>query len=787
MKVKWKKAAALVLAAAVAVTSSAVIPQMSLESEAKTQNSTPAQNVFFYAKNDQGKSVLMKIIDIEELEKLSHGKVSAAGGEENYYYSATDNYPTTQYCEGRGFTVPELVEYVKQVSDVPGAQALTYQGQDLMRFMATDGYGNYTHSWTYDDLYGTKRYYFEGLYDEDSGWNTGWEIAGEENSKFGMDLETYNAQYKASDVYYDAKRRVFNSGEETEAILATESFSGRTTTDSLTASTEVGLASYISANGGTVKGSLKDALTGREALRLCIPMSEADLMSAHRTAYDNFKWVYNMELDMAGSGAPVSQGTVAEPKASASVSADGKTLSVTMSCSTPGAQIYYSFSDAPQTLYSGTVTYDISGRDLESNPVTIYMTAVKEGYDDAGQITVKYPESGVRFKTLYSAMTGADVVFEAEDDVSSQEWNDWTSAMIGVSVKSPSISGYAALESSQYKIDKDGRTITIDKSVFTETGSYSFMFYAKNYANKSVSLSVKKAAPEVKIQNAQIGKDITAEFDDANYQSGLYLYIIAPGESESSMISSTHLDRTQPGKVILKSSYFDSSSCKIKEPGSYVLEFTNNSYAPSSQKVTVQVTGDSGQPGGSGFKDVAADSWYYDAVNYVAEHGYFSGTSADSFSPDSSMTRGMFVTVLGRMAKVDTSKYSGGSFSDVPSGQYYSAYVKWASENGIVSGVGGGRFQPNGEVTREQMASIMYQYLKFTGADTAADDTRFNSFADKGAVSSWAKEAMIWASDTEVINGSGGKLNPSGKATRAQVAQIIMNFCQKFPPQETQD
>ena len=74
MKVKWKKAAALVLAAAVAVTSSAVIPQMSLESEAKTQNSTPAQNVFFYAKNDQGKSVLMKIIDIEELESSVTGK-----------------------------------------------------------------------------------------------------------------------------------------------------------------------------------------------------------------------------------------------------------------------------------------------------------------------------------------------------------------------------------------------------------------------------------------------------------------------------------------------------------------------------------------------------------------------------------------------------------------------------------------------------------------------------------------------------------------------------------------
>ena len=784
-KQKIRRLTSLMLAAALAVTSAASVPQLCLEAQAKTQESTKAQNVFFYVRNDEGKSVLMKVMSLDELKKLSHGQLAADGSEtgENYYMSSTDNYPTTQYCEARGFTIPELVEYVKSVSQVPGVSAITYWGDDLMRFMATDSYGNYMHSWTYNDLYGVNRYYFEGIYDSSSGWNTGWEISGEENSKYGVSLEEYNSTYRAGDPYYDAKRKVFAGGKQTEAVLATESYSGRTTTETLSASTEIGLASYVAANGGAVTGSLKNVLEDTWALRLCIPMSEADLMSAHRTAYDNFKWVYNMELDMAGSGAPKSQGTVAKPTASASVSADGKTLNVTMSCSTPGAQIYYSFDDAPQTLYTGTVSYDVSGRNLESNPVTFYMTAVKEGYDDAGLITVKYPQSGVRFKTVYSAMTGTDLVLEAEDDVTSSEWNAWTAAILGISAKAPSSSSYVPLETSQYKIDNSAKKITVDKSVFRETGSYSFSFYAKGFSNKNVSLTVKNAAPSLNDQTLSMGSDVTFSFDDSGYQNGLYIYITAPGESESTMISATYLDRTQSGKVTIKKEYYDSSSCKITSEGVYTLDFVNNSYSPSSQKVTLTIG--SGQepgtnPAATRFSDVPSGSWYYDAVNYVAENGYFSGTSASEFSPAANMTRGMFVTVLGRLAGINASQYTGSSFSDVPAGKYYSAYVHWASSNSIVSGVGGGKFNPDGQITREQMAVIMYNYVKFTGADTSADSSRFDGFSDKASVSAWAKDAMIWASHTELINGSNGALNPSGNATRAQVAQIITNFCEKL-------
>lgn len=747
------------------------------EAEAKTQESSAAENVFFYAKDDQDNSVLLKVMSLDELKKISHGQGStdASGQEENYYISATDNYPTTQYCEARGFTLPELVDYVKETSSVGGVESISYSGNDVMSFMATDSYGNYMHSWTYDELYGEPRYYFEGIYDETDGWNTGWEIGGEENSKYGMDLKTYNSQYRDQDPYYDAKRSVFESGRETEVILATESFSGRTTASSLVASTETGISDYISANGGTAAGCLSDMLDDSRALRLCIPTTEADLMTAHRTAYDNFKWIYNLQLDMQGSGAPASQGTVAAPQADVSLSADGNTITVSMSCETPGAAIYYSFDDAPQTLYEGPVTYDVSGRNLESSPVTFYMTAVKEGYDDAGVVTARYPQSGVTFKTQYSAMTGADLVFEAEDSVAQEDWNEWTQAILGVSVKAPSATGYAPLEAADYVIDDSHKTITIDQSVFTETGSYSFSFYARGFANKTVSLTVKKAAPQISVSEAAFGGEIIFTFDDEGYQNGLYMYITPQGKDDPVMISSNYLDRTVPGQVKLLPSYYDSPSCEIESEGIYAFQLVNNSYAPSSQDVAVAV--------GSGtssrrFSDVAADSWYFDAVNYVAENGYFSGTSGTTFSPLAEMTRGMFVTVLGRLHGVDASQYAACGFSDVDAGKYYAPYVEWASENGIVAGTGGGLFDPDGMITREQMAVIMYNYVAFTGGDVAADKSRFDSFADRTTVSSWAENAMIWACEKELINGSGGMLTPQGYATRAQVAQIVMNFCE---------
>ena len=793
-----KGALTIALAVMTAAVSFAVFSTFGLQAEAKSTESEKASTIFFYSLDNNGKSILLDTIDIADIEKMSHGQTDSNGKAtgKNYYYCGTDNYPTTQYMEAEGITIPELVEYVKKNSTVSGANRITYKGDDAMSFMSTDSYGNYAHKWTYNDLYGTDRYYFEDLYNKTYGWKSGWEVSGEDNSKKGITLDEYNSTYKNTDAYYNDKRKVFETGEKTEAILATKSISGRTTGNALVSSSELGIADEITANGGKAAGCLASALQSNSyqdiaaddyALRLCVPMTEADLMAAHRTTYDNFKWVYNVRLDMASGSAPSSKGTVADAEVSCSLSSDKKTLNITMSCPTKDAKIYYSFSGSPQTLYTGVVQLDVSDRDLDSTPITIYTSAVKEGYDDGGVKSVKYPTSGVRFKAVSEIMTGTDLVFTAEDSVSDTEWKSWASAISGIGCRAPGAQGMPRLDKSQYTVDIQNRTITIDKSAITASGSYSLVVYATGYANKSLSTTAKGSAPQLVVTDVAYGEDITITFADANFGSGAFVYIAPVGSDDNTLISSSYVDKTQAGKIVIKGSYCDASNSRLTVPGRYTLEVRNSSYSPSSQTLELTVNEPVEKPDeitAPVFEDVAENSWYHDAVSFVTGNGYFNGTSTTPrmlFSPDAGMTRGMFVTVLGRLAGIDQSIYAGqGSFSDVITNMYYAPYVRWASQNNIVSGTGNMRFSPESKITREQMAVIMYKYVTYKGINTTSGADKYNTFTDTASVSSWAKGAMIWATQNGIINGSDGKLNPAGTATRAQVAQIIKNFSEKY-------
>lgn len=176
------------------------------------------------------------------------------------------------------------------------------------------------------------------------------------------------------------------------------------------------------------------------------------------------------------------------------------------------------------------------------------------------------------------------------------------------------------------------------------------------------------------------------------------------------------------------------------------------------------------------FTDVHQDNWFYDAVAHVAKNGYFKGTSETTFSPYAPMTRSMFVTVLGRMAGVAVDHNTTAGFDDVVAGSWYAGYVQWASDNGIVNGTSDTTFSPDDYVTREQMAAFLYRYAKYAGLDVTASDSVMNSFADADSVSTWAKEAMAWATFKGIINGTDSGLEPQASATRSQVAQIILNF-----------
>ena len=174
------------------------------------------------------------------------------------------------------------------------------------------------------------------------------------------------------------------------------------------------------------------------------------------------------------------------------------------------------------------------------------------------------------------------------------------------------------------------------------------------------------------------------------------------------------------------------------------------------------------------FTDVREADWFYDDVVYAYENGLFSGTSDTTFSPNASMTRAMLVTVLYRLEGQPTVSGRSG-FSDVKLNSYYEDAVTWAADNGIVNGTGATTFSPNANVTREQMAAILYRYAQYKQYGTTAS-AGLNGFSDAAKVSAYAKAPLSWAVAEKLVNGSEGRLLPTGNATRAQVAAILHRF-----------
>ena len=164
------------------------------------------------------------------------------------------------------------------------------------------------------------------------------------------------------------------------------------------------------------------------------------------------------------------------------------------------------------------------------------------------------------------------------------------------------------------------------------------------------------------------------------------------------------------------------------------------------------------KPSKNGFDDVASSDWFADAVKYVSDKGLMNGTDNNQFSPNASTTRGMLMTVLARYAGEDT---TGGA-------TWYEKSMEWAKAKGVSDGT-----TPNANITREQLVTMMYRY-----AGSPKADGKLDSFSDAASVSTYAADAMQWAVANGIVNGSNGKLNPQNNATRAEVAAILMRFCE---------
>lgn len=192
--------------------------------------------------------------------------------------------------------------------------------------------------------------------------------------------------------------------------------------------------------------------------------------------------------------------------------------------------------------------------------------------------------------------------------------------------------------------------------------------------------------------------------------------------------------------------------------------------------VTVTGTFKAETPAALPFTDVKSGDWFYPAVQYAYAQGLMTGTSATTFAPNGTMNRAMIVTVLYRLEK--SPAVTGASkFTDVPAGQWYSDAVAWAAANKIVNGYDETTFGPMNAVTREQLAAILFRYEQVKGLENVTLEENLNRFPDQNKISAYAIPALQWAVGQKIINGNAdGTLDPTGTATRAQVAQIFTNL-----------
>ena len=193
-------------------------------------------------------------------------------------------------------------------------------------------------------------------------------------------------------------------------------------------------------------------------------------------------------------------------------------------------------------------------------------------------------------------------------------------------------------------------------------------------------------------------------------------------------------------------------------------------------KVTVEAVFTAAKVEGLPFTDVTSGDWFYDAVAYVYDKGMMEGTTDTTFAPTMNLTRSMIAQVLYNLEERPEAPGAAG-FPDVAAGAWYADAVNWAAARGIVKGYDTGAFGPEDSVTREQLAAILYRYAQAKGYDTTQGGMAVREFSDSASISDWAQEAMAWAVNAQVLSGKGnGVLDPQGTATRAEVAQMLMNF-----------
>ena len=331
-------------------------------------------------------------------------------------------------------------------------------------------------------------------------------------------------------------------------------------------------------------------------------------------------------------------------------------------------------------------------------------------------------------------------------------------------------------------------TISVAESSYTVNGltngmTYEFTLTAINEAGRTAS-DVVQATPKANTSSSSGG--------GSSYNR--YPVILQECENGTVSFSPTRAERGETVTItIVPDDGYELDMLTVTDSKGNELELTDTgdgkySFKMPGSKVTVEAVFAKIQEsyiscnGGEdcpmwAFTDLDVTEWYHNGIHFCLDEGLMAGTGVDTFSPGETTSRGMIVAILYRLAGSPVVEGEN-PFTDVVEGQYYRDAVVWATEKGIVSGFGDGTFGPNAPITREQLAVMLYNYAKVFGYDTTVLSAVAQAYRDFEETSAYAETALCWAVDVGIIHGMGdGTLAPQGRATRAEAATMLMNFC----------
>lgn len=411
---------------------------------------------------------------------------------------------------------------------------------------------------------------------------------------------------------------------------------------------------------------------------------------------------------------------------------------------------------------NGSTTTTITPDKKPDQPV-IASTAVTATAGTAGLATVTVPDSAVA-----SAITAAQTQASQQNrtangiGVAVNITAPVTANSLGIALTQPTLQRLVSAQTRSFEVNGSLVSLNLDLQALQEiqrqsTGNVTITLTpAQNLSTAAQALIGTRPVYNVTITYVRNGQTVSVTNISQGSVALSIPYTPAVGEYAGNLYA-TYVDGTgKPTRIA--GSVYDANSKSVIFTTNHFSVYGVGYTAPSAK-----------------FTDISTH-WAKESIDYAVGRGLFSGTSDTTFAPNTTMTRGMLVAALGRLAGVDVSAHKTSSFTDVKVGSYYLPYVEWAFKKGIISGVGGNQFAPDRAITREEIAVILQNYAKATGYTLPVTRTAV-TFADNSSISSWAKDAVKAMQQAGIMAGEqNNKLNPKTSATRAEVATALHRY-----------